>query len=1211
MILGQQSRIVSMDVFQAGLQKAAQGVLLFLSRDAESSSRGPTYATTWLITDTLVVVPRYVLLPHEKVVFSVRRSGDTTETIATPVDPSPPSYAVDANTDSFHKSAVLLRLAQPMPGCALPLETASALSDHTLFLLHFSGGMDSMKISVGRFVGVSSDTLEYDADSMAGSSGAPIFSESGWTVLGMHTGSGESRSSNYGRPLALVLEDLRQSSAWPEIAAHHRLANVSATGQGTEAGPAMSRALESTIVQPSYAMMVETSSTGASKPELLAAALRWTFDPDVLGRREQYAPFVIDADESSRQWVLEDDTRRELLQGRTLTELRRVRGKEKSENPGQEVIDKILQGPPYPMSKIADAALPYWLQAVRWFKGIAPGLPTVATINRELGRRRVRGDLRVLTKDKVRGRKTELEHVQAWFENTRKGPLVISGLGGIGKSTLIAQFVLDQPEKMLLLWLDFDRSDLSPDDAVSILKVIVEQMKVQLANFVAPTLNENEWKQAAAAIGKQLKAETREELALMVLDGFEIAQHEKRHDEIWDVLNVIMAAAPRVRVIVSGRAPVHGLKLKNKAAVPLALKGMTEKDAKLWLKQSGVEDEKVHDQVWKNSKNGVPLVLKLALRLIREGGTEDLANTLPQKLVEGFLYRRILNRVVDDRLKPLAKDALVLRNVTENMVAEILYDRLPQELTTQTAFAELAREMALISPGMGGSAIQLTQDSDTGALQVRPEVRTASLRLLEMDDAPRVREIDQRAVAWYEQQDLSETSYRADVIYHYLRLGRIADAERLWRPDCGRLLKYAEEDLQEDATVEREWLRFKVTESENSLESWEEEAVKRIRGHQRRGLVRSLGQILSERTDRSTGSPLVFYDVWQEWQNGRLPEARRILDSAGSADGEIQRNRTLLAALVAVGEGKPQAADKLLLQIQGEKKWRDPIEALAVMAARIRLTVDLEKELDVAEQLGQVPMDKAVTRHLPPCDVIFSELSKLLGRKSRAETTHFLWPPETVDELPEFAMQLQKRRMAASGLGLSIAKKYPVVRNANLRSLAQPFPGGTGITPSKDLFNKAWKRWMLSANSMFLRDASELGATSSATQTMMWRNIEASIFTTLVAFRGIDIGFRNSNNIDEAVMKNSYALARNPARPSDKTLELIKRASALLPASEQWLKRRIEAILTSDRNDWTLSDLLIGTKVKASPFLSWLVLLLAPDPLQALCERVGGLNPNS
>ena len=65
---------------------------------------------------------------------------------------------------------------------------------------------------------------------------------------------------------------------------------------------------------------------------------------------------------------------------------------------------------------------------------------------------------------------------------------MVSGIGGVGKSSLVARFALSLPADTLFLWLDFDRADLAPDDALSVMTLLNQQASVQLADFKGPDL---------------------------------------------------------------------------------------------------------------------------------------------------------------------------------------------------------------------------------------------------------------------------------------------------------------------------------------------------------------------------------------------------------------------------------------------------------------------------------------------------------------------------------------------------------------------------------------------------------------------------------------------------------------------------------------------------------------------------------------------------
>src|SRR5262249_3962052 len=153
---------------------------------------------------------------------------------------------------------------------------------------------------------------------------------------------------------------------------------------------------------------------------------------------------------------------------------------------------------------------------------------------------------------------------------------------------------------------------------------------------------------------------------------------------------------------------------------------------------------------------GIPLILKLATLLVEKGGSVgDLPDQLPPAIVDGMLYHRILDRVIDAELKPVATALLVLRRLTPEMVEPVLgpiYAAHPAlqlpERPVGDWFADLAREAALVEG----------QD----ALRLRREVRSAALGLLERDQPELVAALDRAAAAWYATRDVDDPAIAAE-----------------------------------------------------------------------------------------------------------------------------------------------------------------------------------------------------------------------------------------------------------------------------------------------------------------------------------------------------------------------------------------------------------------------------------------------------------------
>ncbi len=1055
---------------------------------------------------------------------------------------------------------------------------------------------------------------------------------------------------NEGLSLSALLDSLRVSPAWDEIARHHKLVDVSSFR----------------LTPQSSDVRTDKAAPRADK-SLLTAAVCWDFDPVMFPANERDKLLPLVSDPTAPLWALETRERQRQIRSagslsalRAARKTRKVRSKAKPgraapDAVGQRVIDRILKGPPYSLGRVRDEELPYWLQAVRWFADVVPELPTPAEVNRTLERRRVRNRLLVVAGPGFKGRVRELALMREWYYSGEPGPLVISGIGGVGKSALVAQFALSLPVDTVLLWLDFDRADLSPDDAESVLTLLSEQTTVQLEKFSAPDVDATEWAKTADVLGEALaEPHTAVRQPLLVLDGFEVAQHAKEHHKIWELLERILAKAPGVRVVVSGRAAVRSLKLGGREADSLPLKGMAAPDAEAWLRGHGIEDDKVVGRVVEISK-GVPLVLKLALRWVDAGGkVSDLPAKLPEELVEGFLYQRILDRVIDPRMQPVARDALVLRRLTPELVAAVLADTIPEGLDAPGVFALLTREMGLVEPDEDAAASVVMLGGVPGMLSLRPEVRSATLRLLEIENAARVREIDSRAAKWYAKENLKEAANAAELVYHRLRLGDIKGAEAVWVDECAYPLRYAAEDLPETAQAERAWLLARTGDASNqtaSLETWEKEAAGRIRSAIGRGLLRAVPEVLGERADRSAASPLVLYDAWARWQDKDVAGARALLASAGEAEGSVGRDRAVLGALLAALDGDRPAADALLAGIEDEARWAErpngALEALAVRAARVRLTVDLPTEVELADAVrntpDHTPLLDVLNEFLTASDVMLPELGRRVGAQWVEESLNASLPvPKDAEELKFFAERVHEERRTATFAQTPIplppvgdTKEVPPDcpwQAADLRFPADPsLPAEfkREVELGLDLFILGWRRWHLATSSQFLSQA----CTQAASNPERSDILSLSIGATLAAFRGRQMYFSAPSaffpSLDHVLA--SVLLASQKAIvpiPSGERFNLAMRMlhpEAEGTAPDSMFITMLSAFQKlSEAFDAGAHNPLSGGGVSLQSFLtgdlldkthyaglrSVLLYLLGPDPLEILCRHMLGLPDN-
>lgn len=1104
MILGRDEKIYDAAAFQKGLRRAVFGVVRVTIR-SEGGTVG--YSTGWLITDRLVVLPDFVISSDGPA------GGSTYEChhVSHPDVPIGAEVVFSTHVEPHGSRPALLRLAAPLRKRALSLETRAAETGEQVFLLQHPGGAPEPHLSLGRVLHNEPPSLGYDADTAPGSSGAPVLSAD-WAVMAMHTRAVPDPKSNEGLTIAAIIEHLRESPAWKEIARHHKLADLATVRVELEAkGPETAPPIKP-----------------AEDEGLLAAAVRWSFDPKTIPSETVAKLRPLVPEPSARRWVLPAAEReRALRSAGSMGVLREARGDRREADPRQRVIDRILDGPPYDLDEIAEEVLPHWLQATRWFANVVPSLPSPADVNEELERRRVRSRLEEIGGMSFRGRATQLAELHDWYADANAGPMVITGIGGIGKSALVAHFALDLLDETLLLWLDFDRADVAPDDAVSVLRVLFEQMTTQLGGFEAPSVDASSWEVAVNGLGAALAPHLDGvPKPLIVLDGFEVAQHAKRHGEIWKLMEMLRPQIPGVKVLVSGRAPVRDAELKDRSARTIHLEGLDKADADSWLRDAGIADAAMLDRLFEITR-GIPLVLRLAVRWTEsDGEIAELPEKLPAELVEGFLYQRILDRVIDPLLKPVARDALVLRRLTPQMIAGVLGDTLPKELADAEAFERLSREMSLAGDESESHAVAPVALPGIGALQLRPELRAATLRLLETDEPERVRTIDERAVEWYRRQDLENVANAAELAYHLLRLNDVRGAKQAWREGSESRLVGAEDELPENAKAARRWLHRQIREAAGEPEqlgSWENDARSRIRDLLARGVVRSVPAVLAERAKRTPESPLLMYDAWTLWDSGNLEGARKLLADAAATAGPVGRDRTLLAALLAQEAGDRAGADRWLATLADVKQWGDRVDpeldALTVAAARIRLTIDLESELKLLElltrQVSRSPTTLELDVVLPPSDVVLPPLSALVGMgstfKDYAETIRI--PLEQV-ELESFAFEIERARGGSHRSGSTTA--LPLV------APEKPDPADTGlwrgselvlardalrvleVVPEQgrnvvlDLAVLGWRRWRLATTTLFLPEA--------CSQALQIETVgepqRLSVVATLAAFRG-------------------------------------------------------------------------------------------------------------
>jgi hypothetical protein len=471
---------------------------------------------------------------------------------------------------------------------------------------------------------------------------------------------------------------------------------------------------------------------------------------------------------------------------------------------------------------------------------------------------------------------TKLRHLADSFWKGEPSVLVINGPGGVGKSTLLSKFLLEHarvaPEQRIpFAYLDFDNPRFSFDEPLVLFLEVVRQLGVQYAEvrpyceIVSARLGEQSRLSAedrglqvprvrevlrnmaevmmdvvthppgaAARRGQEGKAS--QVPFLLVLDTFEEVQTRSplAISQVQRFLQVLREAYATVRVVISGRAPIPELEVNGRAPRSLPLTELDEPAAQGLLRAHGVKDAELSlalmRQVGRN-----PLSLKLAAAVaeregLSRGPIRDLKTTqwllfsAKETVIQGQLYQRILGHIRNQDVCKLAHPGLVLRQVTPELIREVLAHvcdiRLSGAGAEQTLFEELRKEVSLVS--LAGP----------NRVKHRADVRAVMLDLLVRDRPVQVEAIHRAAVAFYARSTL--VADRAEELYHRLMLGEPATVlSDRWMEGVGELLVGS---LQEMPPSSQAFLAAKMglylpedIRSRADLESWERLTAETIR----------------------------------------------------------------------------------------------------------------------------------------------------------------------------------------------------------------------------------------------------------------------------------------------------------------------------------------------------------------------------------------------
>jgi AAA ATPase domain len=682
-----------------------------------------------------------------------------------------------------------------------------------------------------------------------------------------------------------------------------------------------------------------TSSAPAAAPRYSAdyqrAALLSSFnDAELDLRTEPVRQILVDcavvvADNAVR-YVLDTDVRRRVLRQlgnreqmqQTLRTVRHL-----PTDLLQDAINRIVAGE----GLVDDDSSITWLQTayrtLSWFAGI---IDTEAP-NEVLARIEAAGlreRFERLIGDNFRGRSAELRRlsdyvgvltsekgwmgrtVERWTSFEQKPALVVTGPGGIGKSTLLAKFILDHAvlpgdRRLPYACINFDSPTVRADDSKTILIEALGQLAIQLPDFSATIgAQRARWEEALLKLSglvdsvrlardNELTRVFRDEFVrlmtsigidrrplLLVFDTFEIVQERQRENisAFYRFLRDLQYEYPALRVVISGRAgladapdPASDAEHDEIRTEELRLTGLDRATSVEYLNHVGlapdqaeqvalylIPDEAIDD-------GASPLSLRVAAEVWRRDAERSVLDTaFWGQLRAGRIQAQLITRYVrhtdpNSTAGQLAAPSLLLRRITADALTHVVapaWGLLLEPGRSDDVLAEL------------GVLVSLVIERAGSGLEPRPEVQRQVVELLSDLQATRVDRLHALSVTYYgrlsEQPDLPDADRdeaRFDEIVHRLARGEDEQTVRQrWRPGCGRFVTGRVPLLTAEAQAVVEQLAGLELAPEmrarSSMYAWEIDATRRARKALESGSPEAVVGIAQERAFRDPAGEL-------------------------------------------------------------------------------------------------------------------------------------------------------------------------------------------------------------------------------------------------------------------------------------------------------------------------------------------------------------------
>ena len=641
------------------------------------------------------------------------------------------------------------------------------------------------------------------------------------------------------------------------------------------------------------------------------------------------------------------------------------------ETPVQAALDKSLAGG-WTARELEDLS-PGQARALSvvaaWWDGHHPAVPDLREATLLADRLNLFADLRSMAADHFVGRSDILGELRQHFHQPGSRAFAVHGLGGIGKSALVARHVtwaidaLGGPGAYAAV-LDFDDPTLNPGYPLDIVYRIISLVARQAGGPDRPRLDrlakvaldaaetarfrqETSSKAASNTPGpaiEQLVSDLAAFSSRPILVVFDTAEQVQRRGpsavgSFTALVGQLASTSSPVRVMVCGRAEVPGLPASAHELVGL---GRAEAVTLLTELCTRPVDARTAQAVI-DALGTSPLTIRLAARLLCDPDAvpgDLLALDLHAKRIDAELYRRVLRHIRDAEVRRLAHPGLVLRRITPDIIEHVLARpcqvKVPDAGTAQDLFRRLAQEAMLVD-----------RSPDGQSLVHRADVRRVMLPQLLADRRDVAQRIQRSAIRYYSGR--TDLASRTEELYHRLMLEqKPATLARYWDPRAAEALIGA---MDEFPVASRVHLTRRLPETYLSDDDrrllgdaqWLDEARPQVARLLAAGDARQALELLAERRAPGGTSLLPALEIEALEASGDLTEAiiiardNRRTASIANDPAEVttytlhlarllERDGQPAAAATAVGEAlttvREPATDRLRLLVALLGLWR-------------------------------------------------------------------------------------------------------------------------------------------------------------------------------------------------------------------------------------------------------------------------------------------------